>query len=129
MIQVRTGFLSILICLCVTLGVSSAFAGSSPELKFRSSRNLAVDAQTIRVKALDMGWTVNKPYSFIAASVIIGKTWIYPKSEVEVSLRESDGQLQVRAQALSKDAGTAYWHNIYGDRLKEKTNQKKGNEK
>jgi hypothetical protein len=115
---VRTVFLAVMLMMSMTLAMSRAFAGPSSEVKFKSSRNLAVDAQTIRVKALDMGWTVNKPYSFIAASVIIGKTLVYPKSDVEVSLRESDGQLQVRAQALSKDAGTAYWHNIYGNRKK-----------
>lgn len=98
--------------------------GFSGEVKFKSCRVLAADAQTIRLKALEMGWTVNKPFSLVAASVIMGKVLIYPKSEVEVSLRESDGQLQIRAQALSKDAGTAYWHNIHAERVK-KTNPPK----
>lgn len=100
-------------------------AGSHAEVTFRSTKNLAVDAQNIRLKALSMGWEVNKPLSFIAAAVILGKDLIYPRADVEIALRESGGQLQIRAQVSSQDAGTANWHNIHAEKKKKNSSPSK----
>lgn len=93
-------------------------SGLHADVTFNSAKNLFIDAQVIRLKALGMGWKVNKPFSFVAAVVILGKDLVYPKAEVEISLREAGGQLQIRAQVVSEDAGKADWHNIHADKIK-----------
>ena len=82
----------------------------SAEECFNSSKKLNDDAQTIRLKAIDMGWTVGKSASITAAGIVKGKTEIYPKDNVEICLREDDETLQIKAQSKSRDAGKAKWH-------------------
>jgi hypothetical protein len=80
---------------------------------FNSSKKLNEDAQTIRLKALDMmGWKVSKTASLAAASIVKGKTELYPKDKVEVCLREEGSDLQIKAQSKSRDAEKAEWHKI-----------------
>lgn len=108
--------LKIVLFLAVTALLIPAVLGA--DVKFKSEKSLSVDAQNIRLKALDMGWTVNKPVSFIAAGIIMGKDWLYPRSEIEIFLRETNGQLQIRAQVSTKDAGTANWHDVHAEKNK-----------
>jgi hypothetical protein len=84
----------------------------SAEECFNSSGKLNEDAQTIRLKTRDMGWSVGKPSSLAAATIIEGKVKLYPKDNVEVCLREHGGDLQIKAQSKSEDAGKAKWHVI-----------------
>ncbi len=79
---------------------------------FNSSKKLNEDAQTIRLKAMDMGWKVGKTASIAAASIVKGKTELYPKDKVEVCLREEGSDLQIKAQSKSRDAEKAEWHKI-----------------
>lgn len=105
---------SLLSCAAALLFFSTAaFADEC----FKSSKKLNYDAQTIRLKAMDMGWKVGKTASFAAASVISGKNGIYPKDDVEICLREEDDELQVKAQSKSRDAGKAKWHKVMGKRM------------
>jgi len=87
---------------------------------FTSSKKLNDDAQTIRLKAMDMGWKVGKTASLAAASVISGKSGIYPKDDVEICLREEDDTLQIRAQSQSRDAGKANWRKVMAERIQKK---------
>jgi len=84
---------------------------------FKSSKKLNDDAQTIRLKAMDMGWKVGKTASLAAASVISGKSGIYPKDDVEICLKEENDALQIRAQSKSRDAGKAKWRKVMGKRM------------
>lgn len=91
------------------LFTTSAFPA---ETCFNTAKSLNVDAQTIRLKALDMGWRVGKAASLAAASLVKGKRDIYPVDNVEVCLREEEGRLQVRVQSKSRDASQARWRNM-----------------
>ena len=87
---------------------------------FKSSKKLNYDAQTIRLKAMDMGWKVGKTASLAAASVISGKNGIYPKDDVEICLREEDDELQIKTQSKSRDAGKAKWRKVMAGKVGEK---------
>lgn len=75
------------------------------------------DAQTIRLKALDMGWKVSKTASLAAASIVRGKTGIYPKNDVEICIREEGDDLTIKAQSKARDAGQAKWHKVMAGRI------------
>jgi len=70
------------------------------------------DAQTIRLKAMEMGWKVGNTASLAAASIVKGKTELYPKDNVEICIKEEGSALQIKAQSKSMDAGKAEWHSI-----------------
>ena len=91
------------------LFATSAFPA---ETCFNTAKSLNVDAQTIRLKALDMGWRVGKAASLAAASLVKGKRDIYPIDDVEICLREEGGRLQVRVQSKSRDANQARWRDL-----------------
>lgn len=102
---------------CSVLKVVVAFilftsTASSADECFNSSKKLNDDAQTIRLKAMDMGWKVGKSASITAASIVKGKSEIYPKNNVEICLREEGANLQVKAQSKSRDAGKAKWRKV-----------------
>ena len=61
---------------------------------------------------MDMGRKVGKTASLAAASIVKGKTELYPKDNVEICIREEGRALQIKAQSKSKDAGMAEWHSI-----------------
>ncbi len=88
---------------------------------FNSSKKLNDDAQTIRLKAMDMGWKVGKAASITAASIVKGKTEIYPKDNVEICIREEDETLQIKVQSKSRDAGMAKWRKVIGKKVGNKT--------
>jgi len=92
----------------ILLTATASFA----EECFNSSKKLNDDAQTIRLKAMDMGWNVGKSSSITAAGVVKGKAEIYPKDNVEICLREEDETLQIKVQSKSRDAGEAKWRNV-----------------
>ena len=69
-----------------------------------------------------MGWTVGKSASITAASIVKGKAEIYPKDNVEICLREEEGNLQVRAQSKSRDANEARWRDL----MAKKTGKERG---
>jgi hypothetical protein len=60
-----------------------------------SSRKLNENAQTIRLKAMDMGWPAGKTASLTTVTVASGKSGIYPKDNVEICLREKNDTLQI----------------------------------
>ena len=92
----------------ILLASSTAFADEC----FNSSKKLNEDAQTIRLKAMDMEWKVSKTASLAAASIVKGKVELYPKDSVEICIREEGSDLQIKAQSKSRDAGKAEWHSI-----------------
>ncbi len=100
-----------------SLLVGALLLGAAPlcwaaDTCFIAAKKLTEDAQDIRLKALDMGWTVGKTASLSAASVIETKASVYPKDEVEVCLRVAGEKLQVKVQSKAKDAGQAEWHGL-----------------
>ena len=92
----------------ILLASSTVFADEC----FNSSKKLNQDAQTIRLKAMNMGWKVGKTASLAAASIVKGKSELYPKDSVEICIMEEGSVLQIKAQSKSKDAGNAEWHRI-----------------
>jgi hypothetical protein len=111
---------------CLALKIATAFilltsTASSADECFNSSKKLNDDAQTIRLKAMDMGWTVGKSASITAASIVKGKSEIYPKDNVEICLREEGVLLQIKVQSQSKDAGIAKWHKVIARKIGNKT--------
>lgn len=111
---------------CLVLKIVAAFilitsTVSSADECFNSSKKLNDDAQTIRLKAMDMGWQVSKSASITAASIVKGKAEIYPKDNVEICLREEDETLQIKVQSKSRDAGKAKWHKVIAKKIGNKT--------
>ena len=92
----------------ILLASSTVFADEC----FNSSKKLNQDAQTIRLKAMNMGWKVGKTASLAAASIVKGKSELYPKDSVEICIMEEGSVLQIKAQSKSEDAGKAEWHRI-----------------
>jgi hypothetical protein len=110
----------------LVLKISIAFilltsAASFADECFNSSKKLNDDAQTIRLKAMDMGWSVGKSSSITTASVIKGKSEIYPKDSVEICLREEGVTLQIKIQSNSRDAGIAKWRKVIAKKIGNKT--------
>ena len=95
-----------------------AFKPCLAEECFKSSKILNADAQIIRLKAMDMGWKVGKTASLAAASIVKGKTELYPKDNVEICIKEEDSALRIKAQSKSKDAGNAEWHRITAKKIR-----------
>lgn len=89
---------------------------------FNSSKKLNADAQTIRLKAMEMNWQVSNSASITAASIVKGKAEIYPKDNVEICLREEDDTLQIKVQSKSNDAGKAKWHKVIAKKVGNKKN-------
>lgn len=85
---------------------------SSADVCFHSAKKLNEDAQTIRLKALDMGWKVGKSDSITAAGIVKGKAELYPQDNVDICLKEEDETLQIKVQSQSKDAGKARWRKV-----------------
>jgi hypothetical protein len=106
-----------LILKVLTVVILFTSTSSYAEECFNSSKKLNDDAQTIRLKAMDMGWKVGKLASTTAASIVKGKTEIYPKDKVEICLREANDTLQIKAQSKSKDAGKAKWNKIIARKI------------
>ena len=111
---------------CLVLKIATAFilltsTASFAEECFNSSKKLNDDAQTIRLKAMDMGWTVGKSASITAAGIVKGKTEIYPKDNVEICLRKEGETLLVKVQSKSRDAGQAKWHKVIAEKAGNKT--------
>ena len=101
--------------LILKIGFTLIFLASSAvfaEECFNSTKKLNADAQTIRLKAMDMGRKVGKTASLAAASIVKGKTELYPKDNVEICIREEGRALQIKAQSKSRDAEKAEWHKI-----------------
>ncbi len=110
----------------LVLKIATAFillssTASSADDCFNSSKKINDDAQTIRLKAMDMGWKVGKSASITAASIVKGKTEIYPKDNVEICLREEDEALQIKVQSKSRDASKAKWHKVIGKKVGNET--------
>ncbi len=110
----------------LVLKIATAFilltsAASAAEECFNSSKKLNDDAQTIRLKAMDMGWSVGKPASITAAGIVKGKAEIYPKDNGEICLRKEGETLQVKVQSKSKDAGQAKWRKVIAKKVGNKT--------
>lgn len=103
------------ILLILKIGIALILLASSAvsaDECFYSSKKLNEDAQTIRLKAMDMGWKVSKTASLAAASIVKGKSELYPKDSVEICIREEGSDLLIKAQSKSRDAGKAEWHSI-----------------
>jgi hypothetical protein len=83
---------------------------------FLSEQALNVDAQTIRQKALEMGWEVSKTASLTAAGLVSGKATLYPKDPIEVCIRQEGDRLLARVQSKASDAGQADWHDLYASK-------------
>ena len=115
----RQRFLVLKIATALILFASPAFPANTC---FNSHKILNVNAQTIRLRALDMGWQVGKTSSITAASLVMGKQAIYPKDNVEICLREEENHLQVRVQSKSRDANQARWRDL----MAKKTGKEKG---
>jgi len=110
---------------CLVLKIATAFilltsTASSAEECFNSSKKLNDDAQTISLKAMDMGWKVGKSASITAAGIVKGKSEIYPKDNVEICLREEDKTLQVKVQSKSRDAGKSKWRKVIAMKIRNK---------
>ncbi len=102
---------------CLVLKIIAAFilltsSASFAEECFNSSKKLNDDAQTIRLKAMNLGWKVGKSASITAAGIVKGKAEIYPKDNVEICVREEDKTLQIKVQSKSRDAGEAKWRRV-----------------
>jgi len=110
----RHRFLVMKITMVLLLFTSPTFPADTC---FNSHRILNVDAQTIRLKALDMGWQVGKTASITAASLVMGKQAVYPKDNVEICLREEENNLQVRVKSKSGDANQARWRNLMAKQI------------
>ena len=83
---------------------------------FLSEQALNVDAQTIRQKALEMGWEVGKTASLTAAGLVSGKATLYPKDPIEICIKEEGDRLLARVQSKASDAGQADWHDLYASK-------------
>jgi hypothetical protein len=100
------------ICLPALLAIACMGAAHADEC-FKASGALGDDAQTIRQTAGGIGWTVGVPASLAAASVVKGKVALYPKGTVQVCLDgDRAGELSIKVQASSADAGAAEWHKV-----------------
>jgi hypothetical protein len=108
-------FLTLVLGFVVAITIVSA-AVAADEC-FISSKKLTDDAQTIRLKAMEMGWKVGKTSSLAAAAVVSGKSGIYPQDTVNICLREEDGALQIKAQSESRDAGKAKWRGLTSKKI------------
>lgn len=96
-----------------------AFKPCLAEECFTSTKKLNADAQTIRLKAMDMGWKIGKTASLAAASIVKSKAELYPKDNVKICIREEGSALQIKAQSKSRDAGKAEWHSITAKKTRE----------
>ncbi len=108
------------ILLILKIGIALILLASSAvsaDECFYSSKKLNEDAQTIRLKAMDMGWKVSKTASLAAASIVKGKSELYPKDSVEICIREEGSDLQIKAQSKSRDADEAEWHKITAKKI------------
>jgi len=90
------------------------FSAMSHGYCFTATGEALSDAQTIRKSASNLGWSVGKLASIPAGIFIKGKAALYPQGIVEVCLRESSGDLQLKAQSSSSDAENAGWHTLPG---------------
>jgi hypothetical protein len=102
--------------LTLLAGLALVTTPAAAEQCFASEQSLNVDAQSIRQKALGMGWTVGKTASFTAAGLVSSKAVIYPKDPIEICLDEQEGKLYARVQSKSPDAGQAEWHDLYAEK-------------
>lgn len=96
---------TILFLLLVSLSAISIFAKC-----FDAKESTMEIAQQIRQQAKDMGWKVGKVKSISIAGIIKGKKTIYPDGNMEICLKEKDGDLQYIMNSSSKDAEKAEWH-------------------
>jgi hypothetical protein len=65
-----------------------------------------------------VGWKVYKPVSIVAGTLIKTKVKLYPEDNVNVCLRKNRiGEVEIRVQSESVDAGTAHWNVIFGKRV------------
>jgi hypothetical protein len=103
--------LFVLIMILFTLSLSA-------EECFKAQGKVFSDAQHLRKVALSMGWKVYKPVSIVAGTLIKTKVKLYPEDNVNVCLRKNRiGEVEIRVQSESVDAGTAHWNVIFGKRV------------
>ena len=98
---------------CVSACLALIGLPSWADTCFRAKGELGADAQEIRQRAAEMGWTVSTPASLTASGVVKSKAALYPKGTVDVCIKVDDkGKLALKAQANSSDAGKAEWHAV-----------------
>ncbi|HYN79437.1 MAG TPA: hypothetical protein VES73_16765 [Lamprocystis sp. (in: g-proteobacteria)] len=97
-------------------GLGLATQAAWAEQCFLSEQALNVDAQTIRQRALGMGWEVSKTASLTAAGLVSAKATLYPKDPIEICIKEEGDRLLARAQSKASDAGQADWHDLYASK-------------
>jgi len=77
---------------------------------FEAKEGATQIGQQIRQEASSMGWKVGKLKSITVGGVVKGKRAIYPDGEIEVCLKEKDGDLHFIMKSTSDDAEQAEWH-------------------
>jgi hypothetical protein len=111
-----TNFLRRITTATLIAGLGLIAPAAWAEQCFLSEQALNVDAQTIRQRALEMGWDVGKTASFTAAGLVSGKATLYPKDPIEICIKQEGDRLLVRAQSKASDAGQADWHDLYANK-------------
>jgi len=104
--------------------ILTSTAASAADKCFNSSTRMNDDAQTIRLKAMDMGWQVSNAVSIAAAGVVKSKAEIYPQDNVEICIREEGDAFQIRVQSKSKDADKANWRKIFAKKIGDLTERR-----
>ena len=102
-----------LIAVGLALGCSAAAAAP---LCFPASGKAGDDAQTLRLQADTLGWTVGVPASITAGAAIKAKVALYPKGQVTICLADQPAGLAFRVQASTGDDKDAGWRNLPGKR-------------
>jgi hypothetical protein len=80
----------------LTIIIFFASTASAADVCFNSSKKTNHDAETIRLKAMEMDWKVGNAAFLTAAGIIKGKVELYPNDNVEACLREEGGTLQIK---------------------------------
>ena len=86
--------------LTLLAGLALVTTPAAAEQCFASEQSLNVDAQSIRQKALGMGWTVGKTASFPAAGLVSSKAVIL-NSSVNPIREPTEGQTSREAMGLA----------------------------
>lgn len=100
---------SILSLIVVGVLTSNLYAGFFSNC-FDCKNSTMEIAQQIRQEAKDMNWDIGKIKSISIAGIIKGKKVVFPDGDMEVCLKEKDGDLEYIMKSSSSDATRAKWH-------------------
>lgn len=100
----------LLLLTCLVSNINAGLLSQIFSNCFEAKTSTFEIGQQIRQEAKNAGWDIGKMKSITVGGIIKTKHAIYPDGDMEVCLKEKDGDLYFIMKSTSDDAEKPEWH-------------------